>query len=96
MSSSEVIDKLFEIILERKSRMPAGSYTAELIRKGKGYIARKVGEEAVELIVASLSESRERIISESADLIYHTLVLLAVNDIHIKEVYQELRSRMKE
>ncbi|MEM0174404.1 MAG: phosphoribosyl-ATP diphosphatase [Sulfolobaceae archaeon] len=92
---SEVLDELFKIILERKSKMPEGSYTTELIKKGRGYIARKVGEEAVEFIVASLSESKERIISEAADLLYHMLVLLAINNIDIGEVYQELRARMR-
>ncbi len=92
---SEVLDKLYEIILERLEKMPENSYTAELARKGKGYIARKVGEEAVETIVASLYEGRDRFISETADLMYHLWVLMAVEGVKPEEIYDELKRRMK-
>ena len=92
---SEVLDKLYEIILERLEKMPENSYTAELAKKGKGYIARKVGEEAVETIVASLYEGRERFISEAADLMYHLWVLMAVEGVKPEELYDELKRRMK-
>ncbi|MEM4095990.1 MAG: phosphoribosyl-ATP diphosphatase, partial [Metallosphaera sp.] len=72
-----------------------GSYTASLLEKGKPYIARKVGEEAIEVIVASTSEGKERLVSETCDLLYHLLVLLAVEGIPLEEVYGELRRRMK-
>ncbi|MCY0874235.1 phosphoribosyl-ATP diphosphatase [Acidianus infernus] len=92
---SEVLDKLYEIILQRLEKMPENSYTAELAKKGKGYIARKVGEEAVETIVASLYEGRDRFISEAADLMYHLWVLMAVEGVKPEELYSELRRRMK-
>ncbi len=92
---SEVLDELYNVVLDRIKRRPQGSYTAEIVSKGKGYVARKVGEEAVETIVASLDEGRERFISESADLIYHLWVLMAMEGVTPKELYEELRRRMK-
>ncbi|AWR97584.1 phosphoribosyl-ATP diphosphatase [Acidianus sulfidivorans JP7] len=92
---SKILDKLYEVILERLRDMPENSYTAELARKGKGYIARKVGEEAVETIVASLDEGRERFISEAADLMYHLWVLMAIEKVTPDDLYKELERRMK-
>lgn len=93
--SEEVLAKLYEVIIQRIKDMPEGSYTAELAKKGKGYIARKVGEEAVETIVASLNEGKERFISEVADLLYHLWVLMAVEGVKPEDVYKELERRMK-
>ncbi|MEL9969805.1 MAG: phosphoribosyl-ATP diphosphatase [Metallosphaera sp.] len=92
---SDVLDELYSIILSRLKDKPEGSYTASLLEKGKPYIARKVGEEAIEVIVASTSEGKERLVSETCDLLYHLLVLLAVEGIPLEEVYGELRRRMK-
>jgi len=93
--SSNVLDTLYSIILDRISNKKEGSYTVKLLEKGKPYIARKVGEEATEVIVASLSEGRERFISEVADLIYHLFVLMAVEGVKPEDVYEELKRRMK-
>ena len=93
--SCEVLYRLYEVILERKRTMPEGSYTAKLFAKGKPYIAQKVGEEAVETTVAYLAETKERVISESADLVYHWLVMLADSGITLDDVMEELRRRMK-
>lgn len=93
--SERILDKLYEVILQRLKDMPEGSYTAELAKKGKGYIARKVGEEAVEAIVASLNEGKERFISEVADLIYHLWVLMAIESVKPEDIYRELERRMK-
>ena len=75
--------------------MPANSYTAHLFEKGATEIAKKVGEEAIEVIVASAENDRGQLIYESADLIYHLLVLLAQHDIGVEELYQELAKRRK-
>uniref|UniRef100_A0A7C4FHF9 Phosphoribosyl-ATP pyrophosphatase n=1 Tax=Ignisphaera aggregans TaxID=334771 RepID=A0A7C4FHF9_9CREN len=91
----ETLSQLYSIIIDRINRRPQGSYTAQLVEKGKGYIARKVGEEATEVIVASLIESKERLVQEVADLLYHLLVLMAVNNASIDEVCNELGRRMK-
>ena len=96
MANSEVLDKLYEIILNRIETRKEGSYTVKLFERGKPYIAQKVGEEASEVIVAALAESKERFISEVADLLYHLLVLMAVNNVKPEEVYEELKRRMKE
>jgi phosphoribosyl-ATP pyrophosphohydrolase len=92
---SEILQDLYNIILDRINKMPKGSYTAEIVSKGKGYVARKVGEEAVETIVASLNEGRERFVCESADLVYHLWVLMALEGVKPDDLYQELKRRMK-
>lgn len=92
---AETLDKLCTIIQERKVSAPAGSYTASLFAKGEAEIAKKVGEEAIEVVQASAQGRADRIISESADLLYHLLVLLVAHNIAPGEVYSELEKRMK-
>ncbi|BDB97362.1 phosphoribosyl-ATP diphosphatase [Saccharolobus caldissimus] len=95
MNKNEIISEIYSIILDRINRRPQGSYTAEIVNKGKGYVARKVGEESVEVIVASLTEGKERFISEVADLIYHLLVLMALEGVTPEDIYKELERRRK-
>ncbi|AWR99767.1 phosphoribosyl-ATP diphosphatase [Metallosphaera hakonensis] len=92
---NNTIEDLFDIIRSRLRERPKESYTVSLADKGKPYVARKVGEEAIEVIIASTSEGKERVISETADLVYHLLVLLALEGITLDDIYQELRRRMK-
>ena len=92
---SEIIDTLSATIAERKANPAPHSYTARLLADGTGKIAQKVGEEAVELIVAALQESDERLVSEMADLFYHSLVLLAQRELSWAEVEAELARRFK-
>ncbi|RME42380.1 MAG: bifunctional phosphoribosyl-AMP cyclohydrolase/phosphoribosyl-ATP diphosphatase HisIE [Chloroflexi bacterium] len=94
-SADHILDELFAVIQDRKVNMPANSYTAHLFEKGSTEIAKKVGEEAIEVIVASAENDRGQLIYESADLIYHLLVLLAQHDIAVEELYQELAKRRK-
>ena len=91
----DVVFQLYRVIQSRRAEMPEGSYTAELFRRGRPYIAQKVGEEAVEVAVAYLSEGRERTVSEIADLLYHLLVLMVDSGIRVEDVMEELRRRMK-
>jgi phosphoribosyl-ATP pyrophosphohydrolase/phosphoribosyl-AMP cyclohydrolase len=84
---------LWRTITERAAERPPSSYTTELLDTGIGAVARKVGEEAVELTVAALDESDERVIEESADLVYHLYVLLAARGIDIAAVEDELARR---
>ncbi len=91
----DVMFQLYRIIESRKFELPNGSYTAELFKRGRPYIAQKVGEEAVEVAVAYLSEGRERTVSEIADLVYHLLVLMVDSGIRVEDVMEELRRRMK-
>ena len=85
--------ELWRTIAQRAAERPAGSYTTELLEAGVGACARKVGEEAVEVTVAALDESDERLVEESADLIYHLYVLLAARGIDLTQVEDVLRRR---
>lgn len=85
--------ELWRTISERARERPAGSYTTELLDAGVGASARKVGEEAVELSVAALDESDERVIEEAADLVYHLYVLLAARGLDVAQVEDELTRR---
>ena len=91
-----ILQELFTIIKKNKKLPPQESYTAELFMKGKEKIANKVGEEAVETITAFLLDNKDEIIEESADLIYHSFVLLEYSEISIEDVCVLLKSRMKE
>jgi len=84
---------LWRTISERALERPAGSYTTELLEAGVGAVARKVGEEAVEVTVAALDESDERVVEEAADLVYHLYVLLAARGLDIAAVENELVRR---
>ena len=76
--------------------MPKDSYVTSLFRDGKDRIIQKVGEEAIEVVIAAKNESKDRIIAEVADLWFHTLVLLANYDINLSEIQKELSKRNKE
>jgi phosphoribosyl-ATP pyrophosphohydrolase/phosphoribosyl-AMP cyclohydrolase len=86
---------LWRTISERARERPAGSYTVELLEAGVGATARKVGEEAVEVVTAALSESDERVVSEAADLVYHLYVLLAARGLDVAAVEDELARRVR-
>src|SRR4051812_4058518 len=89
----KILLKLFEVIKERKTADPESSYTARLLGKGVNKIAQKLGEEAVETVIAAVAESQERLVRESADLLYHLLVLWAAKKVAPQEVWQELERR---
>ncbi len=88
--NTNILGLLQEVLLKRKQELPEGSYTTHLFQSGAEKIRKKTGEEAIELILAS---SRSEIIYESADLIYHMIVLLLSEDISIDEVLAELGKR---
>ncbi len=92
---SEVLDELYATIWSRKSNPPPESYTARLFAAGREEIMKKVGEEAIEVIVAAASQPDERLVSESADLLYHLLVLLAECRVEWSAVEEELSKRKK-
>ena len=87
------LDRLFEIIRSRKDNPPPGSYTARLFTAGEDEIVKKVGEEAMEVILAVKGQGDERVVSEVADLFYHTLVLLAARGLTLAAVEAELERR---
>jgi len=84
---------LWRTIARRAAERPEGSYTADLLNAGIGACARKVGEEAVEVTVAALDESDERLVEEAADLVYHLYVLLAARGVDLAQVEDALRAR---
>lgn len=92
---SEVLTALWQTIEDRKRNPPPGSYTASLFAAGMPRIAQKVGEEGVEVAVAALSQSDERVIAEMADLVYHALVLLAGRGLTLEAVEAELAARFR-
>lgn len=83
------------VIEQRKAATPEQSYTARLYAAGPSRIAQKVGEEAVELALASVQGDRQRTVSEAADLVYHLLVLLRYHDLSLADVAQELSRRQR-
>jgi phosphoribosyl-ATP pyrophosphohydrolase len=88
------LNNLYQTILQRKQSADAGnSYTAQLLHKGQLHIAKKLGEEAVETAMAVAQNDRAQIIYESADLLFHWLVLLAATDISPHEIELELQRR---
>jgi len=89
----EMLGKLSRIIEERKNNPKEGSYTNYLFDKGIDKIAKKTGEEAVELVIASKNNDKAEITSETADLIYHLMVLLEYEGVKLSDVFTELKSR---
>lgn len=85
--------ELTEIIEDRKSNPQPGSYTSQLFSQGEDAILKKVGEEAMEVILAAKGQGRERLVEEVADLFYHTLVLLSSQDLSLEDIEAELRRR---
>jgi phosphoribosyl-ATP pyrophosphohydrolase len=92
---SDVLNQLFATIESRKTNAPADSYTAKLFAAGENEIVKKIGEEAIEVIVAAKGQGDERIVSEVADLIYHSMVLLASRGIAWRAVEDELTRRKR-
>ena len=84
---------MFDTISDRKTADPTTSYTAKLFSRGRARIAQKVGEEAVETVIAAATNDTAHIVTESADLLYHLLVLWADADIRPEQVWQTLEAR---
>jgi phosphoribosyl-ATP pyrophosphohydrolase len=93
MPDDQILDAVYQVILERRSSPPESSYTASLMHKGIDKILKKIGEEATEVVIAAKGGKRDEIVYETADLIFHLLVLLGYADITPGEVYAELRRR---
>ena len=88
-----VIARLYDLILSRKGADPETSYTAKLFAKGRLKLAQKVGEEAVEAVIAASANQRDELVGESSDLMYHLLVLWADAGVRPDEVWAELARR---
>ncbi|HEX2619792.1 MAG TPA: phosphoribosyl-ATP diphosphatase [Phototrophicaceae bacterium] len=97
-TTSDTSDMLFQleaIIQDRKAKLPPNSYTTKLFNAGIERITQKVGEEATEVVIASLRQSRQTQVNELADLFYHTLVLMAELGISLQDISAELEERHK-
>jgi phosphoribosyl-ATP pyrophosphohydrolase/phosphoribosyl-AMP cyclohydrolase len=90
-----VLKELYSVIEERKEKRPDGSYTTYLFNSGLDKILKKVGEEATETIVAAKNTDGQRLVSETSDLLYHLLVLLAERGATLDEIARELKERRK-
>lgn len=89
------IEQLYLFILTRLKDSPNDSYVAKLANSGLDRIAQKVGEEAVETIIAAKNEDKQKMVEESADVLFHTMILLAYKGITLSEIYQEFERRKK-
>ncbi|MBD7991214.1 phosphoribosyl-ATP diphosphatase [Ochrobactrum sp. Sa2BUA5] len=87
------LSDLERIVAERASSTDGSSYTASLVAKGQTLAAKKLGEEAVETVIAAVNGDRSEVVTESADLLYHLLVVLKIADVPLDEVLQELQRR---
>jgi len=88
-----VLDRLHAVIVSRRGADPATSYTAKLFERGTAKIAQKLGEEAVETVIEAVAGNRGAVVGESADLLYHLMVLWAATGVAPSEVWQALEAR---
>ena len=95
INASFSLEKLEAIIGDRKNNPTSSSYTSSLFEKGINKIAQKVGEEAVELVIESKDENKEKFLGEAADLLYHYLVLLQAKNFKLEDVVTILANRHK-
>ncbi|PSP67101.1 phosphoribosyl-ATP diphosphatase [Halobacteriales archaeon QH_8_67_27] len=93
--TDDVLDDLFAVIEDRKENLPENSYTASLFthEKGENAVLEKLGEESTELLLAAKDDDHEEIAHESADIVYHLLVLLAMKDMDLADLRDELADR---
>ncbi|MDS0476754.1 phosphoribosyl-ATP diphosphatase [Natrinema sp. 1APR25-10V2] len=91
----DVLEDLFAVIEDRKETLPEDSYTASLFthEKGENAVLEKLGEETTELVLAAKDDDREEIAHESADIVYHLLVLLSMKDVALSDLEAELEAR---
>jgi phosphoribosyl-AMP cyclohydrolase / phosphoribosyl-ATP pyrophosphohydrolase len=93
--SLNFLNELFNLVKDRKINMPEKSYTTELFKSGANRIIQKVGEEAVETVIAAKNRDKKEIINETSDLIYHLFVMLAEQGIDFEDIVKNLESRHK-
>lgn len=92
-SATSVLERLLAVIEERRSADPEKSYISKRLQQGTPKIAQKLGEEAVETVIAAMKGDKDELINESADLLFHWLLLLAAGGITVAEVMNELERR---
>jgi phosphoribosyl-ATP pyrophosphohydrolase len=87
------LEQLDAFLAERAKASPESSYTAKLVHKGQAYAAKKLGEEAVETVIAAIEKDRRALTMEAADLVYHLLVVLRIGGVSVQDVLGELERR---
>lgn len=94
-TADEILDELFAVIEDRKENLPEGSYTAELFthEKGENAALEKLGEETTEFILAAKDDDTDEVAHEAADIVYHLLVVLAMQDMELTDLRTELEKR---
>lgn len=95
MLNANLTDQLYELLVSRKLTRVEGSYTVQLFKKGLDKILAKIGEEAVEVILAAKGQGTQRTVEEIADLFFHTLVLMAEQGISPEQIRAEMQNRFK-
>jgi phosphoribosyl-ATP pyrophosphohydrolase len=93
MNMQAIFEQLTQTIQARKDANPETSYVAKLFHKGEDTMLKKIGEEATEVVIAAKNNDREQIVYESADLVFHLMVMLARYDVRLDEVADELARR---
>jgi phosphoribosyl-ATP pyrophosphohydrolase len=96
--SEDILAELFETIESRKETLPEGSYTADLLthEKGENAVLEKLGEETTELVLATKDGDQDEVAHEAADLVYHLLVVLAMQGMDVEDLLRELEARHTE
>ncbi len=89
----QFLSYLFELIKDRKAKMPENSYTTKLFQKGANRIIQKVGEEAIETVIAAKNKDKEELINEVSDLFFHLFVMLADQQVELSEITSNLQKR---
>ncbi len=89
------LNDLFELIKSRKAELPDNAYTTKLFKEGSNKIIQKVGEEAIETVIAAKNRNKEEIINETSDLLYHLFVMLADQEIELEQIVKNLAERAK-
>ncbi len=92
---AKILDEVFGVIKNRIENPKNDSYVSSLVKQGTNAVTRKVGEEALELILATKDHAKEEVINEAADLLFHTLILLAEEKIELEEIYKTLKERRR-
>ncbi len=92
-TTPDVLDRLWTVVLDRRNADPALSHSARLLSRGTAKVAQKFGEEAVECLIEAVAGNKQALIGESADVLYHLLVLWVSAEVHPSEVWAELERR---
>jgi phosphoribosyl-ATP pyrophosphohydrolase len=90
---TDSLDRLYEAVMAARTADPASSRTARLLRAGRSKMAKKLAEEAVEVVIDAMNGQSDAVVRESADLLYNLVVLWVASDVHPKDVWTEMERR---